>query len=114
MTRVDGAWRVRWRVTNGDGRPVRLLEVRAPHGRFRSEPVDLDTVVTGSAVVEHTVRVEAAPGEEIENAFLIFVLVQEDATWRVLFRIRARMAADGTPAVAVETSNAHRVGFSEV
>jgi hypothetical protein len=111
--RVNGSWRVRWRVTNTGGDHVRLVAVRAPHSRFRADSVDLNAVVTESVTVDQTLRVEAAPGEEIENAFVIFVVVKERETWRVLFRVRVRMDAEGTPAPAVEAMSTHRVGFSE-
>jgi hypothetical protein len=111
--RVNGSWRVRWRVTNAGSDHVRLVAVRAPHGRFRSDPVDLNVVAVETVNVEQTLRVEAAPGEEIENAFVIFVVVADRETWRVLFRVRVRMDAEGTPAPLVEAMNTHRVGFTE-
>lgn len=113
--RVNGSWRVRWRVTNrGEGHP-RLVAMRAPHGRFRSDPVDLNTVIAdGGTIVEQTLRVEAAPGEEIERASVIFVVMQERETWRVLFHVRVGMDAEGTPHPIVETMTTHRVGFTEV
>ena len=113
-TRVNGSWRVRWRVTNVGEEHVRLVAIRAPHSRFRSDPADLNLVVADSATVDQTLRVEAAPGEEVENAFVIFVAVKEKETWRVLFRVRVRMADDGTPQPLVEAMSTHRVGFSEV
>ncbi len=111
--RVNGSWRVRWRVTNVGSEHVRLVAVRAPHSRFRADPVDLNVVVVESAGVEQTLRIEAAPGEEIENAFVIFVVVKEHETWRVLFRIRVLVGADGTPGPVVEAMSTHRVGFAE-
>src|SRR5712692_1271670 len=111
--RVNGSWRVRWRVTNAGTDHVRLVAVRAPHSRFRSDPVDLNVVAVESVNVEQTLRIEAAPGEEVENAFVIFVGVTDDETWRVLFRVRVRMGADGTPAPQVEAASTHRVGFTE-
>ena len=111
--RVNGSWRVRWRVTNVGSEHVRLVAVRAPHSRFRADPVDLNVVVVDNAGVEQTLRVEAAPGEEIENAFVIFVAVKDHETWRVLFRVRVRMGDDGTPAPEVEAMSTHRVGFAE-
>lgn len=110
---MNGAWRVRWRVTNVGTDHVRLVAVRAPHSRFRSDTVDLNVVVVETAGVEQTLRVEAAPGEEIENAFVIFVVVKEHETWRVLFRVRVHVGTDGTPAPAVEAMSTHRVGISE-
>ena len=114
VTRVNGSWRIGWRVTNEGTEPVRLVAVRAPHGRFRSDPVDLNVVVAEAGAVDQTLRVEAAPGEEIENAFVIFVAVIDRETWRVLFRVRVRMRPDGTPAPIVEAVTAERVGLTEV
>lgn len=111
--RVNGSWRVRWRVTNAGTDHVRLVAVRAPHGRFRSDPVDLNVVAVESVNVEQTLRIEAAPGEEVENAFVIFVVVTDHETWRVLFRVRVRMDAEGTPAPQVEAMSTHRVGFAD-
>jgi hypothetical protein len=111
--RVNGSWRVRWRVTNAGSDHVRLVAVRSPHSRFRSDPVDLNVVAVESVNVEQTLRIEAAPGEEIENAFVIFVVVTDHETWRVLFRVRVRMDAEGTPAPVVEATSTHRVGFAE-
>ena len=111
--RVNGSWRVRWRVSNATTDHVRLVAIRAPHSRFRAEPSDLNVVVVESVVVEQTLRVEAAPGEEVENAFVIFVAVKDHETWRVLFRVRVRMAADGTPEPLVEAMTTHRVGLAE-
>src|SRR5258705_10666367 len=95
--RVNGSWRVRWRVTNVGSEHVRLVAVRAPHSRFRADPVDLNVVVVESAGVEQTLRIEAAPGEEIENAFVIFVVVKEHETWRVGFPRRVLGGAGGQP-----------------
>jgi hypothetical protein len=111
--RVNGSWRVRWRVTNVGTEHVRLVAVRAPHSRFRADATDLNVVVVETVGVEQTLRVEAAPGEEIENAFVIFVVVKDKQTWRVLFRVRVHMDAEGTPAPIVEAMSTHRVGFSE-
>ena len=113
-TRVNGSWRLQWRVTNVGGDHIRLVAVRAPHSRFRSDPSDLNVVVVESATVDQTVRIEAAPGEEVENAFVIFVAVKDKETWRILFRVRVHMAEDGTPKPVVEAMSAHRVGFAEV
>jgi hypothetical protein len=113
-SRVNGSWRVRWRLTNSGAEHVRLVAVRAPHSRFRADPIDLNVVVIDGATVEQALRVEAAPGEEIENAFVIFVAVIGPETWRVLFRVRVRVDAEGTPTPEVEAVSTHRVGFSEV
>lgn len=111
--RVNGSWRVRWRVTNDGPEHARLVAVRAPHSRFRSESLDLNAVVIESVIVDQTLRIEAAPGEEIADALVVFVVVCEHETWRVLFRVRVRMEDDGTPSPQVETVTTERVGLSE-
>ncbi len=114
VSQVSGAWRVHWRVTNEGHEPVRLVAVRAPHSRFRADPVDLNVVVADTAGVDQTVRVAAAPGEQVDNAFVIFVAVVDRQTWRVMFRVRVPIHADGIPAPIVESMTMHPVGFSEV
>lgn len=91
--------------------PVRLLAVRAPHRRFRSDPVDLNLVVAGSASVDQTVRVEAAPSETIDDANIVFVAVRQRETWRIQFRVSVTVADDGTPSAAVVGRSAERIGF---
>lgn len=49
-------------------------------------------------------RCTAAPGSEIENAFLIL----RGDPWRVFARLRVRVAADGTPAPVVERVDVQR------
>ncbi|MDQ2951013.1 MAG: hypothetical protein M3R54_01975, partial [Chloroflexota bacterium] len=60
--RVDGMWRVQWRVTNLGGDHVRLVAVRAPHPSFRAEPQELNALVVESASFEQAVLVDAEPG----------------------------------------------------
>lgn len=112
VTRAGTEWRVRWNVTNTTGDPVRLVSVQAPHGKFRAEPMDLNKMLVESAVVEQVVRVDAASGEDIENAFVIFLIGSGDQTWRVLFRLRVHIGDDGTPAPVIEAITSHPVGFS--
>ena len=107
-------WRIQWRVTNLGGDHVRLVAVRAPHPRFRSEPQELNALVVESASFEHAVVVDAARGTDIENAFVIFVAVKDRETWRVLFRVRVHVGADGTPTPQVEAASTHRIGLPEV
>jgi hypothetical protein len=113
VTRAGAEWRIRWQVTNTTADPVRLVSVQAPHGKFRAEAIALNKMVVTTAVVEQVVRVDAAPGQDIENAFVIFLVGSGDQTWRVLFRLRVRIAGDGAPAPAIEAITSHPVGFSE-
>lgn len=111
--RVNGSWRIRWRVANDGPDHARLVAIRAPHSRFRSEPVDLNIVVVESAIVDQTLRVAAAPGEEVPDASVVLVAVSDRETWRVAFGVRVRVRPDGTPAPLVESVEAQRVGFTE-
>lgn len=111
--RVNGSWRVRWRVANDGPEHARLVAIRAPHSRFRSEPADLNIVVIESATVDQTLRVAAAPGEEVADASVVLVAVSDHETWRVLFRVRVRIQPDGTPAPVVEGIDVERVGFTQ-
>jgi hypothetical protein len=113
VERAGTEWRVRWNVTNTTGDPVRLVSVQAPHGKFRAQPMELNKMLVETAVVEQIVRVDAAPNEDIENAFVIFLVGSGDQTWRVLFRLRVHIGGDGSPAPAIEAITSHPVGFSE-
>lgn len=113
VARAGADWRLRWAVTNTTSDPLRLVSVQAPHGKFRAEPIDLNKVLVDSAVVEQTARVDARPGEDIENAFVIFLVGSGEQTWRVLFRLRVHINDDGSPAPVIEAVTSHPVGFSE-
>ena len=112
VARAGTEWRLRWQVTNTAGDPVRLVSVQAPHGKFRAEPMDLNKVLVESAIVEQIVRIDAASGEDIENAFVIFLIGSGDQTWRVLFRLRVHIGDDGAPAPVIEAITSHPVGFT--
>lgn len=113
VVRVNGSWRIRWRVANDGPDHARLVAIRAPHSRFRSEPIDLNVVVVESAIVDQTLRVAAAPGEEVPDASVVLVAVSDRETWRVAFGVRVRVEPDGTPAPLVERVEVQRVGFTE-
>jgi len=113
VARAGTDWRLRWAVTNTSGDPVRLVSVQAPHGKFRAAPIDLNKMLVDSAVVEQTVRVDGRPREDIENAFVIFLVASGEQTWRVLFRLRVHVGDDGSPAPVIEAVTSHPVGFSE-
>ncbi len=113
LARAGTEWRLRWQVTNTSSDPVRLVSVQAPHGKFRAEPLALNKMLVETAAVEQIVRVDAARGEDIENAFVIFLVGSGDQTWRVLFRLRVHVSDDGTPAPVIEAITSHPVGFTE-
>jgi len=112
VARAGTEWRLRWQVTNTSSDPVRLVSVQAPHGKFRAEPMALNKMLVETAAVDQVVRVDAAPGEDIENAFVIFLVGSGDQTWRVLFRLRVHISDDGAPAPVIEAITSHPVGFT--
>jgi hypothetical protein len=110
----DGkGWRTRWRVVNDDPATVRVIEATAPHSQFRGATT-LDIEVPGGegAAFALVVDVNALPGSEIENAFVIILIQRGDERWRVLARVRVPLDGAGRPQPRVETMTTQRVGFS--
>jgi hypothetical protein len=108
----DG-WRTRWRVANADPRPVHVLGATAPHAKFRGEAsLDLDVPGNGSATFPLVVRINGSAGGEIENAFVILLLEDGAAQWRVLARLRVPLDDSARPEPRVEAITVQRVGFS--
>lgn len=108
-------WRVAWRVDNLTTSDMRLLDVRFPHGRFRSGLRDLaDVRVSPSAStdLEAVVACHGRDGEVVENTFLISTVEWRKIRWRILVRMTVRFGADGSPAATTELVTVQRVGFS--
>ena len=112
-----GAWRVAFEVRNAGDEPVELLEAWLPHGRFQADTVPLGAqppLASGTSVLlEFTVGFDEAPGELVENAFVILRLQWGNEVWRVLTRLAVTANADGSPAAATELITFHPVGFSQ-
>ena len=66
----------------------------------------------GSPTFGVVVRTEGSAGSEIENAFLIVLLEQDDERWRVLARLRVPLDHAGRPRPRIEAVTVQRVGFS--
>jgi len=108
----DG-WRISWRVSNADPRPVHVVGATAPHSQFRGEAsLDLAVPGKGSATFPLVVRIAGSPGSEIENAFMILVIEDGAAQWRVLARLRVPLDDAARPEPRVEAISVQRVGFS--
>ena len=95
---TNGAWTVRWRITNEGDEPIRLLAAEHPHSQFRT----LDTkiareIAPGSdAEIALPVQFKESPGVRVENPFLI-VRFRDSAEWRLLARVRVTAGANGEP-----------------
>jgi hypothetical protein len=95
---TSGAWTVTWRITNDGGQPLRLISAQHPHSHFRTPETKIDReVVPGTvAVVALPVQFSEAPGERVENPFLILVF-RDSSVWRLLARVRVTAGANGEP-----------------
>jgi hypothetical protein len=110
----DGeGWRTTWRVANEEPDPVRLVAVVAPHSQFRGE-TSLDREIRGKSSTQFSlvVRTLGAGVSEIENAFLILLVQQEEGRWRILVRLRVPLEEAARPRPHVEAVTVQRVGFS--
>lgn len=107
--RGQSGWVVAWRIRNGGVKPFTVVEGWHPHGRFRSSRVrrSLRVGPRASASLELPARVDAAPGETVENCFLILRIARGRERWRVLARSTVRVDAAGTPLPTVEAVDAH-------
>jgi hypothetical protein len=109
-------WATRWRVQNRGPHPVRLHEAWLPHGRWRGERQDVSALGELAAGETRELAAEAwtdgAPGEEIENAFVILRVESGGETWRVFARLRIVVDAAGRPRARTESITVARHGDS--
>ncbi len=110
-----GKWLVEWRLRNETDAPVELLAAILPHDRFflaERQLAEARLAPHEVGVLELPVRSLGAPGEEIENAFLILRIRWREREWRVLARLRVTVAADRGPTCVVERVDVQPVGFA--
>ena len=109
-------WRVAWRIGNLTTSEMRLLDVRFPHGRFRSglrELADVRVAPSASTDLEAVVACHGRDGEVVENTFLISTVEWRKVLWRILARMTVRFAPGGSPEAVTELVTVQRVGFSD-
>ena len=114
--RSGADWCMAWRIGNLTTSEMRLLDVRFPHGRFRSglrELADVRVAPSGSTDLEAVVACDGRDGEVVENTFLITTVAWRKARWRILARMTVRFAAGGSPVATTELVTVQRVGFSD-
>jgi hypothetical protein len=107
-------WQVPFTVRNDGPAPIQLEAGWLPHGRFRAPSVPLTVALAPGEAAElrFSVAFSEPAGTEVENAFLILRLVQDEQPWRVFARLRVRAESDGTPRAQTELITRQRVGFS--
>ena len=95
----SGRWLVTWRVTNLGPETLRLVSAHQPHSQFRTAETPLLGEIAAAATAELTIPVsfDEPPGAVVENPFLILVVSDRHATWRVLARVRVTSGTSGEP-----------------
>ena len=115
-TPIATQWSIRWRIENLDAEALVLESAWLPHGRFRCPRQGLVPplrLLSGaSAEIELRVAAIGAPGEVVENAFLVLDVLRRGDAWQLFGRIRVVFGAPGAPAPVIEVITAQRVGFS--
>jgi hypothetical protein len=108
-----GTWKVRWRITN-QGDALRLVQIVAPHGKFRSRDHAIDVALAPDGSFEPQLEIACAEpaGSEIENTFLIVTAEAAAKSWRILARMRVRVDGDGVPHPVTERVDVQEVNFS--
>ena len=93
---------------------MHLTQIAAPHGKFRSpdHAIDIALPTGGSFDPQLEIACAEPAGQEIENTFLIVTAEADGTTWRILARMRVRVASDGVPHPATERIDVQEVGFS--
>ena len=92
----DGRWFVTWPVTNLGSETLRLVSARQPHSHFRTDETPLVGAIAAAATSEVTLPVEFAE-LPVENPFLILMVTDRHAEWRILARVRVDVGAHGEP-----------------
>ena len=109
-------WKVTWSIHNLADSPLTILAARLPHGKFRGKEIQLkrplDLEPNGTGYLELEAQCDEAPGNVIENAFLIMRVVWVANEWLLLARFRVFINTDGTLSTTTERITAQLVGFS--
>ncbi len=107
--RGTATWLVTWRIANRGATAITVVEAWHPHGRFRSSRLrrSLRVPPRGSASLELPARIDVAPGEVVENSFVILRVTRGRERWRVLARFGLSADDTGTPRAEVEQVDVH-------
>ena len=114
LAKRDGdGWRTTWRITNSESDAVRLIGAIAPHSQFRGETsLDREICGNGNTQVSLVVTTAGVTGSEIENAFVILLVEQDEQRWRLLARLHVALEDAGRPRLRIEAVTTQRVDFS--
>ena len=99
-----------WRVQNLGRERIAIEESWLPHGQFRAsrQVFEPALVLATQAALVHTREVElvAAPGQTVENTFLILRVLHQERAWRLFVRMRVEVDSAGGVQPIVETVTA--------
>jgi hypothetical protein len=111
-------WNIDWLVENKSANTLHIVEVRLPHGQFKSDERRFDPAIELTAgegrQFQTFVHCDEPAGLVTENAFVIFSVNWLGEPWRIFVRLRLVMTSDGRPETATELITAQKVGFSDV
>jgi hypothetical protein len=112
-----GIWVLTWKVINLSPEPLTIVAARLPHSLFRSPERRLSPgckiLPDRSADLACSVECTGAPGQSVENAFMILHVTWLDQPWRVFARLRVVINDQGAPHCVTELVTVQRVGFSQ-
>ena len=115
-SRTAGRWSFEWRVQNKTTMAMRLLSVRAPHGKFRADErifaPALEIPPKENRDFQLSISCNQAPASIIDNAFLIFAVEWLQQHWRFFVRLQVKISRSGVPETSIESITIQRAGFS--
>jgi hypothetical protein len=94
-----GSWSVRWRIRNEGAATLRVKTAVQPHAQFHTAetPIGRDIAARRHLEITLPVRFVEDPGTVVENPFLILLIGDGAAEWRVLVRVRVIAGPRGEP-----------------
>lgn len=111
-----GQWLLRWRLQNRTTKPLRLISVRVPHGKFKAdERIFAPKVAIAAkdhADIQLSISCNEPPESIIENAFLIFAIEWREKRWRLFVRLQVKIDQGGFPETRIESITIQEIGFS--
>jgi hypothetical protein len=111
-----GRWFVRWRIQNEGSATLQVKTAVQPHTQFHTAetPIGRDIAAQRDLEITLHVRFVEDPGTVVENAFLILLIADGAAEWRVLARVRVIAGPRGEPTAGDRLAlSVNRVGALE-
>jgi hypothetical protein len=109
IRRRAAGWLVTWRIHDRGDTAITVTEAWHPHARFHSSRLrrSLRVPARGSASLELPARIDSAPGDVVENCFVILRATRGRERWRITARSTLRVDDAGTPGIEVQQVDVH-------